>query len=90
MFLPIVSDAKYTYEREDTDPDFITTNPQAEILINGNIDTKDILEVHFSNSDDFNLFKKSCNSNKILNKYKFLVSDFYFKEDRELVKWEER
>lgn len=90
MFLPIVSDAKYTYEREDTDPDFITTNPQAEILINGSIETKDILEVHFSNSDDFNLFKKSCTSEQILNEYKFLVSDFYFKEDRELVKWEER
>ena len=90
MFLPSVSDAKYTYEREDTDPDFITTNPQAEILINGSIETKDILEVHFSNSDDFNLFKKSCTSEQILNEYKFLVSDFYFKEDRELVKWEER
>lgn len=90
MFLPIVSDAKYTYEREDTDPDFITTNPQTEILINGSIETKDILEVHFSNSDDFNLFKKSCTSEQILNEYKFLVSDFYFKEDRELVKWEER
>lgn len=90
MFLPSVSDAKYTYEREETDPDFITTNPQAEILINNSIDTKDILEVHFSNSDDFNLFKNSCTSDQILNEYKFLVSDFYFKEDRELVKWEER
>lgn len=90
MFLPSVSDAKYTYEREETDPDFITTNPQAEIFINNSIDTKDILEVHFSNSDDFNLFKNSCTSDQILNEYKFLVSDFYFKEDRELVKWEER
>lgn len=90
MFLPSVSDAKFTYEREDTDPDFITTNPQAEILINGSIDTKDILEVHFFNSNDFNLFKDNCTVEQIFNKYNFLVSDFYFKEDRELVKWEER
>lgn len=90
MFLPSVSDTKYTYEREDTDPDFITTNPQAEILINGCIDTTDIMEIHFSNYVDFNIFKSGCVNEEIFNKYKLVISDFYFKEDRESVRWENR
>jgi hypothetical protein len=90
MFLYSVSDAKHKYERKDTDPDFITTNPQAEILINGSIDTRDILEVHFCNDDEFNIFKSECTNEQIINKYKLVISDFYFKEDRELVQWEER
>lgn len=90
MFLPSVSDFKFTYEREDTDPDFVTTNPQAEILIQGCIDTKDIQEIHFSNYSDFNLFKNNCVDEQIINKYQFIISDFYFKEDRKLVQWEKR
>ncbi len=90
MFLPSVSDTKYTYEREDTDPDFITTNPQAEILINGCIDTTDIMEIHFSNYVDFNIFKSGCVNEEIFNKYKLVISDFYFKEDRESVRWEKK
>lgn len=90
MFLPRVSDTKCTYEREDSDPDFITTNPQAEILINGKIDTHDILEIHFANQNDFDYFKRICIDKTIFDKYKFVVNDFYFNKDRELVKWEER
>ena len=90
MFSQSVSDNKCKYSRNDTYPDFITTHPQAEILINGNIDKKDILEIHFCNSNDFDLFKNSCEDFEIYTNYKFRISDFYFKEDRELVKWEER
>lgn len=90
MFNVRVKDKKRIYEREDKYPDFLTTHPQAEILVNGIIDDKDILEIHFSNIDDFNLFKNNCKDKQLLNEYKFIVSDFYFKEDRELVQWEER
>ena len=69
MFLPCVSDAKSIYERKDSYPDFITTHPQAEILINGNIGTKDIIEIHFADFDDFNLFKSSYTNKQIFYKY---------------------
>ena len=90
MFSKKVQDSKYTYEREDKDPIFIPTNPQAEILVNGVVDVNDIIEVHFANSEDYDIFKNICNNDLFLDKTKFIVSNFYFNKDRNNVVWEQR
>ena len=90
MFSKKVQDSKYIYEREDTAPNFIPTNPQAEILVNGVVDVNDIIEVHFANSEDYDIFKNTCNNDLFLDKTKFIVSNFYFNKDRNNVAWEQR
>lgn len=91
MFSERVQDSRNIYEREDKDPDFIPTNPQAEILVNGVVDVNDIIEVHFANSEDYDIFKNICNNDYFLiNKTKFIVNDFYFNKDRNNVVWEDR
>ena len=91
MFSERVQDSRNIYEREDKDPDFIPTNPQAEILVNGVVDVNDIIEVHFVNSEDYDIFKNMCNNDYFLiNKTKFIVNDFYFNKDRNNVVWEDR
>ena len=73
----------------DSNISYLPSDEQAEILIKGNVSTTFIKEIHFSNKDDFDEFQNSCKVNQLLKKYKFVVSEFYFK-NRESVAWEER
>ena len=77
------------YTRESIKVPFLTTHPQAEILLNGDIPVTDILEIHFANEQNYNHFSSVLKDKSILSKFKFVVSDFYFK-NRDDVKWEER
>lgn len=70
-------------------PSYISTFDQAEILINGKIDVRDIKEVHFEYETDYNNFKYSCTDKKLLNYFQFVSSKYYFQK-RENVNWEQR
>lgn len=77
------------YTRENIKEPYLPTNPQAEILLNGDILASDIQEIHFETNNNFNIFKTSLKESSMLSKFKFVISDFYFK-DREDVEWVER
>ncbi len=85
MFQPEISIATNSndkislYKRKESDPDFITTDPQAEILIEGKIETKDIMEIHFSNYFYFRQFASHCTA---------VHSNFYFKSRDFIQPWE--
>jgi hypothetical protein len=89
MFKSKVEDKKNIYERSEKLPNYITTHPQAEILLNGPIGPSNILEVHFENSKTYDLFMNICKIDKSSLGIDFIVSDFYFK-NRDDVEWEER
>lgn len=86
MFMESVIDIK----RDCNIPDYITTDPQAEILYNGPISIKDILEIHFNDTESYNNFLKNNYNKPILNNIRFINSNFYFKENLENIEWEIR
>lgn len=78
-----------SYTRENIKVPYLPTNPQAEILLNGDILPSDIQEIHFENNTSFNIFKSSLKDFSSLSKFKFVISDFYFK-NRDEIEWEDR
>ena len=68
---------------------YLPGDVQAEILIKGIVPTEYIQEIHFSDSRDFDAFKAMCEDIALVDKYKMVISDFYFK-DRDQIFWEQR
>lgn len=68
---------------------YLPNDVQSEVLIKGNVSAKYIQEIHFKSEEDLKEFEDICKDRPFDNKYIFKVSDFYFK-DRKQINWVNR
>lgn len=90
MFTEENLDSRHPYTRAEKKlKAYLPTNPQAEILIDGNISPECIKKICFENETHFNKFKEEIENKELLNTYDFVFDDFYF-QSRDDINWEER